>query len=164
VIYGFSVLSIFNSILSTLDYFINSMPSYNPSFILDLGLNLFVAFTGLFVIVYGYVLSFEVKNNVCILMQIPLTLALPLACKFFDNENVIFVVFLICLMLLGSVNSLQLGSVYAQAGCFPNDKQLSALSFGMGLSGILMNIIRIGIIYVGQKSSSVDNDDGSSSN
>jgi hypothetical protein len=30
VLYGFSVLSIFNSILSTLDFFINSMPSYNP--------------------------------------------------------------------------------------------------------------------------------------
>ena len=113
VLYGFSVLAIFNSILSTLDYFINSMPSYNPSFLLDLGLNLFVAITGLFVIVYGYILSFEVKNNMMIIMQIPFTLALPLACKLLDNETTIFVVFLLCLMLLGSVNSLQLGSVYA---------------------------------------------------
>ena len=52
-------------------------------------------------------------------------------------------------MLLGTVNSLQLGSIYSQAGSYPNDKQLGAISLGMGLSGILMNIIRIIIIYVG---------------
>ena len=52
-------------------------------------------------------------------------------------------------MLLGTVNSLQVGSLYSQAGSYPNDKQLGAISFGMGLSGILMNIIRIIIIYAG---------------
>ena len=152
VLYGFSVLAIFNSILSTLDYFEKSMPDYSPEFVVDLGLNIFVTISAIFVIVYGHLLTFEVKNNFMILVQIPFTLALPLACKFIEDEKTMYIVFIASLMLLGIVNSLQLGSVYAQAGSFPNDKQLSAISFGMGLSGILMNFIRIAIIYVGQKS------------
>ena len=67
VLYGFSVLAIFNSILSTLDYFINSMPDYSPEFVVDLGLNIFVTISAVFVIVYGHLLSFEVKNNLCII-------------------------------------------------------------------------------------------------
>jgi hypothetical protein len=85
VLYGFSVLSIFNSILSTLDFFIESMPDYNPQFILDLGLNLFVTISALFVIVYGYLLRFEIKNNLIILLQIPFTLGLPLICNYVED-------------------------------------------------------------------------------
>lgn len=122
VLYGFSVLAIFNSILSTLDYFKKSMPDYSPEFVVDLGLNIFVTISAIFVIVYGHLLSFEVKNNFMIIVQIPFTLALPLACKLIESEKIMFIVFIASLMLLGIVNSLQLGSVYAQAGSYPNDR------------------------------------------
>ena len=106
VLYGFSVLAIFNSILSTLDYFEKSMPDYSPEFVVDLGLNIFVTISAIFVIVYGHLLTFEVKNNFMILVQIPFTLALPLACKFIEDEKTMYIVFIASLMLLGIVNSL----------------------------------------------------------
>jgi len=45
VIYGFSVLGNYNTIISSLGFLIKSMPGHNPSFWVGLGLQSFVAFS-----------------------------------------------------------------------------------------------------------------------
>ena len=106
VVYGFSVLAIFNCILSTLDYFIEQMPGYNPSFWVGLGLNLFVCVAMIFVLVYGHHLYYSFKNHISILLQIPLTLSLPLTAYYLEDVHTRFVVYVLKMMILGGVNSL----------------------------------------------------------
>ena len=112
VAYGFSALAIFNTILSTLDFFIAQMPGYNPSFWVGLGLNLFVSITMIFVLVYGHLLSYGFKNHVAILLQIPLTLSLPLGAYYIEVGEGRFLAYVFNMMILGAVNSLQLTGIY----------------------------------------------------
>lgn len=85
VMYGFSVLSIFNAFLSCLDYFIAQMGDYNPTFYLTLGLNTFVIIMMYFGILYGKYFSFTFRNNVMILIQIPITIGVIFLCKYLPD-------------------------------------------------------------------------------
>ena len=96
------------------------MPDHNPSFFLGLGFNLLVGFIAVFVMVYGHHLSFSFKNNISILIQIPFSIALPLTSNYFQNANSRFIAFILIMMAIGAVNSLQLGSLYAQASNYPD--------------------------------------------
>ena len=79
VMYGFAMLIIFNAVLSTLDYFIKSMPNHKPSFFVSFGFNLLVMlFLGV-VILKGHLIPFKIKNNFMMFLSIPLALALPLS-------------------------------------------------------------------------------------
>ena len=104
-VYGFSVLAIFNSILSTLDYFIERMPDYNPNFFISFGLNIFVCFLTMFIIVYGHKLQYFCKNHFACLLQIPLTLGLPILPHVISDEKTRFIAFVLDLMTLGCVNA-----------------------------------------------------------
>jgi len=106
VAYGFSSLAMYNTLLSTIDFFIKQMPDHNPSFFLGLGFNLLVGFTAVFVMVYGHYLAFTFKNNISILIQIPFSIALPLSSNFLKNANSRFIAFIFIMMALGAVNSL----------------------------------------------------------
>mmetsp|Transcript_12862 Transcript_12862/g.21759 ORF Transcript_12862/g.21759 Transcript_12862/m.21759 type:complete len:91 (-) Transcript_12862:139-411(-) len=83
--YGFASMSFFNILLSTLDYFNEAMPDYNPSFFLNLGLNIAVVILMNFVILYSHRVSFPIRNNFMILAQIPLTIAIPVACHLLND-------------------------------------------------------------------------------
>ena len=96
------------------------MPDPNPSFFLGLGFNLLVGFIAVFVMVYGHHLSFSFKNNISILIQIPFSIGLPLTSNYFQNANLRFIAFILIMMAIGAVNSLQLGSLYAQASNYPD--------------------------------------------
>lgn len=112
VVYGFSALAIFNCILSSLDFFIEQMPDYNPSFWVGLGLNLFVCVAMVFVLIYGHKLNYSFKNHGAILIQIPLTLSLPLSAQYFEDVKTRFLLYVFNMMILGAVNSLQLAAIY----------------------------------------------------
>ena len=68
LLYGFSLLVVFNSILSTLTYFINQMPGYSPSFVVSFGFNLLVMLMLVFIMVRGHLIAFKVKNNLMLLL------------------------------------------------------------------------------------------------
>lgn len=110
--YGFSVLAIFNSILSTLDFFMERMKNYNPSFFISFGLNMFVCLLMIFIMVYGHKLNYFCKNHAACFLQIPLTLGLPIFPQIIEDEKTRFIVFVVDLMTLGSVNAFQLASMY----------------------------------------------------
>lgn len=103
VAYGFSSLAMYNTLLSTIDFFIKQMPDHNPSFFLGIGFNLLVVFIAVFVMVYGHHLSFTFKNNISILIQIPFSIALPFTCTYFQNTDSRFIAFIFIMMALGAV-------------------------------------------------------------
>ena len=70
-----------------------------------------------------------------------MAICLPLACQYLESENARYISFLGLLMLIGLVNAFQQAAVYGQASIFATGDQMAALCIGMGLSGILMNII-----------------------
>lgn len=97
----------------------------------------------------GHKISFRIKNNLMTLISIPLALALPLLSQFIDSEKTRFALFIVNLMLIGMVNSFQQASVYGQASTFASSKQMAACCLGIGLSGILMNLIAGVITLIG---------------
>ena len=110
--YGFAMLIIFNSVLSTIDYFIKSMPDYQPSFFVSFGFNLLVmVFLGI-VILRGYKLPFAVKNNLMMFVSIPLALLMPLTSEYVEKQSQKFTLFVLLLVVIGMVNSFQQGSLY----------------------------------------------------
>lgn len=88
------------------------MPGYNPSFWVGLGLYLFVCIAMLFVMIYGHKLSYGFKNHGSILIQIPLTLLLPISAQYFEDVQTRFLLYIFNMMILGAVNSLQLVAIY----------------------------------------------------
>ena len=119
VIYGFSVLSNFNAILSTLDFLIKAMPGHNPAFYVGFGMQLFVCVSMIFVIVYGHLFPFYLKNNLMILIQIPILLMIPLGTKIFESSDDRFACYVTSMLLLGLFMSWTNCSVYYQAANYP---------------------------------------------
>ena len=68
MLYGFAALSVFNSVLSTLDYFIRVMPGYRPDFVCTFGLSVLAIFSILAVILYAHKIKFPLKNNLVTLI------------------------------------------------------------------------------------------------
>jgi hypothetical protein len=112
VVYGIAVLGAYNCILSSLDYFIEQMPGYNPSFWVGLGLNFMVCFAMSFVMVYGGLCSFSCRNHVMQLLQVPLTLSLPIFANFLKTPKHRFIAYVINMNVIGGVNSVQNASLY----------------------------------------------------
>ena len=106
VFYGFSGLGVFSTVVSSLDYLIQEMPGHSPSFFVGIALNLFVGIMQVFVIVYGHLVHFKIKNNLMILIQIPMTLLVPLGCVYFDTPDARFYCFAALMVSIGAVNSL----------------------------------------------------------
>jgi len=104
--YGFSAMSMYNTILSTLDFYIARMPGYNPDFVFSFVLTVLVIFCAFFVILYSYKLNFYVKNNLVILLEIPITLGLPLLNEYVGTSKGRFISFIIVNMLISAVYSL----------------------------------------------------------
>ena len=80
MLYGFSALSVFNTVLSTLDYFIKVMPGYRPDFVCSFGVSVLAIFSTMVVILYAHKIRFPLKNNLVILIRIPFTIAIPIFC------------------------------------------------------------------------------------
>lgn len=77
-----------------------------------MGLNTFVVIMMYFVILYGRHFSFTLRNNIMILVQIPITVGVILVTKYLPDEQARFIAFLVMLLILGSFNSINIGSVY----------------------------------------------------
>lgn len=105
IVYGFSCLILFNSVLSTLQFFIDAMPDYNPSFVVSFGFNLFVLLMLVVVMFKGRNISFRVKNNLMSFISVPLAIALPLLAELIKEQSTRYVLFLVLLMLIGIFNS-----------------------------------------------------------
>ena len=105
LMYGWSCLVLFNAVLSTLDFFIKSMPDYSPEFMVSFGFNLFVLLMLLIIIVKGHKLPFEVKNNLMNVLSVPLAIVLPLVCYHASSQKVRYTAFILILMLIGLINS-----------------------------------------------------------
>lgn len=148
VVYGFSILLNYNAVISTLDFLNKAMPGHNPSFFVGMGLQLFVALTVLFVIIYGHLVKFHIKNNLMILIQIPISLMIPLSVKMSESSDVRFYIFIASALALGLFNSWQNCAVYYQASNYPDGTPFAGIFLGMGLAGLLINFLRIANIGV----------------
>jgi hypothetical protein len=110
--YGFSYLVVFNSCLSTLQFFIDKLPDYHPSFDISFGFDFFLIFALICVVAKGHLISFKVKQNLMNLLNIPLVIALPIVCQYFDNQATRYYCFLAILITIGVLNAFPQGSVY----------------------------------------------------
>lgn len=155
-LYGFSALAIFNSVLSTLDFFIERMPNNDPNFVVSFSVTIFQIITLIFIMVYGHKVSYFCMNHGACLVQIPLTLGLPILTQTLAEERMRFIAFNVLLMAIGGVNAFQQASLYSQGGSYPSGAIIGGVSFGMGLAGVVMNFGRIFIIWIGQKSQQND--------
>lgn len=106
VLYGFASLSVFNCLLSTLDFFSRVMPGHNPSFVLSFVLSVLVIFSTFFVILYAHKLDFYFKNNCCILINIPILLSVPILSNYLETSDQRFTAFNILLMVLSVISAL----------------------------------------------------------
>lgn len=142
-------MSIFNTIISALDFLILKMPGYDPSFWVGFGWNTLGIVTMIFVILYAHKCNYFCKNHLTIVLQIPLTLSIPILANYLQLTSSRFYAYVLNMMVLGCINALQLTAIYGQASQYPNETAMSALNFGMGLSGVFMNFARIIVIYIG---------------
>ena len=99
--YGFGMLTLYNAVLSTLDYFNDEMPNYNPSFFFSFGYSLLIAVFLFVVTIVGHLIPYGVKNNLMLLLQIPFTLALPFCVSYFDSEGAKFYSYIGALVVTG---------------------------------------------------------------
>ena len=83
------------------------------------GFNLLVMVMLVVIMVKGHLISFRVKNNLTMFLQIIFALALPIICENAESASLKFYVYIGCLFIVGFLNSFQQGSLYGQASCFP---------------------------------------------
>ena len=124
------------------------MPGYSPGFVVSFSFNFFVMLMLVFIILKGQLIPFAIKNNLSTFLTIPIAIFFPLGCKILDDAGSKFWAFVGSLMCLGFLSAFSQSSVYGQASCFPTHDQLSAISIGMGLSGVLMNAFSALLSYI----------------
>ena len=124
LMYGFGCLLGFNTILTTLQYFMDSMKHHSPSFFVSFGFNALIVIMLIIIIFTGHKLKFSTKNNLMMFFSSPFLFLLPITCEYIpdDYENTKFFLFLIILMILGFFCAYQQAALYGQASCFPTEK------------------------------------------
>jgi hypothetical protein len=124
------------------------MPDYHPSFDITFGFNLFIIFMLLLVVAKGHLLPFRVKWNLMCLAIIPFVIALPICCEYIKDQDIRYYTFLLILTSIGVLSAFPSGSLFGQAAVYPDGEMLAAVSFGTGLSGILINLLQAIILVI----------------
>ena len=113
VLYGFASMSAINTIMSTLKFFFDQMPKYDPSFFFLFLWSVLAIFVIVIFIIYGYKLTWGFKNNMIIFLLIPLVLSLPILTYNLDSANDRFTAYTILLLVISILNSVQASTVYS---------------------------------------------------
>ena len=113
IIYGINFLLMFNTVLSSLQYFIDTLPDYRPNFILGWFINISIMATMIIISKYGHKISFIIKVNFMSLMSIVVLMALVQSQHVIQNEAIRFWTYVFFLMLIGVILAIMQSAVLA---------------------------------------------------
>ena len=99
-VYGVAVLSPFNAILSTLDFFTDAMPGYPISFVVSFAINGVMVLVVILCIAYSEVGSHKIKINLMFLLTAVLLIAVPFLTAFFAEKSAEASFWVTCTLLL----------------------------------------------------------------
>ena len=100
--------------------------------------------------IYGHHCSFFCKMHGMVVLQMPLTLALPLFAHYLGDSDTRFHVYILNMIVLGVINSIQTAGLFGQGAKYPRGEQLAAIALGIGLSAIILNVTRFAMIGIGE--------------
>jgi len=150
LMWGFGVLLPWNAVLTMFDFLSDEMPGYQPAFVYPFAVNGLNAVTQLVVIIYGHKLSNRFKIQYMFAGAGMIMLALPIAARFLPSPASKFYSCFFLLMCFGVINGAVQGQVFGLGGLLPG-KYMGSIMFGNGLSGIIMNLLRIiFILFLGE--------------
>jgi len=118
------------------------MPGFQPAFIYPFAVNGLLAFSQIFMVVYGYKFSDRFKVQYAFFTGTLLILSLPLLAHFLGSASQSFWSCFVVLLAFGIVNGVVQAQVFGLAGILPG-KYIGAVMFGNGLSGIGANLLRL---------------------
>ena len=107
--YGLAVMTPFNSILSTLDFYENAMPDYPISFVVSFAINGIMVIVVLACIAYPEVGSHQVKVNLMFLVTSGIMLSLPFLTDFTVDkfgQKTCFWITVTLLCILGAITAI----------------------------------------------------------
>mmetsp|Transcript_499 Transcript_499/g.289 ORF Transcript_499/g.289 Transcript_499/m.289 type:complete len:224 (+) Transcript_499:164-835(+) len=148
--YGISSMLTWNSILSTVVFYESLAPSYQISFMISACYFSFFVVVSVLIIPLGHRVSFYKRVHTNLLIQAVLFCSVPfllIKLSYSSTEKATFttiVVFLImCGILVSILNSSLIGFCSSLA-----PRNITLFSTGMGLSGLISNLIRILLLMI----------------
>lgn len=142
LLWGFGTLLPWNAVLSCFDFFTDEMTGYQPAFIFPLAVNGLLSVTQVCMIIYGSKLSDRFKVQLQFIFASLIIFSLPLLAHFLGSSDAKFYSCFCALLLFGLSGGILQSQVFGLAGILPG-KYTGAIMFGQGLSGILMNLLRL---------------------
>ena len=139
LVYGVAVMSPFNAVLSTLDFFEDAMPGYPISFVVSFAINGIMVFVVMVCIAYPEKGSHGVKISLMFLVTSAILVAIPYATDLTSSKagpGVSFYVIVGVLCLLGGITAISQSAVFAYMSVLP-ERYMAICSTGFGVSGIL---------------------------
>jgi len=118
------------------------MEGYSPTQVYGFANNGLLCFTQVVLTVYGHKLSNRFKIQIGFLVASLLMASLPFTSDSLRTSESRFAVTFGVLFINGAVNGMVQAQVFGQAGTLP-EKYMGAVMLGNGLSGIIMNSIKI---------------------
>ena len=123
------------------------MEGYQPTQVYGFANNGLLCFTQMAMTVYGHKLPNRFKVQVGFLVASVLMASLPFTSDSLGAPGTRFGATFAVLFINGAVNGMVQGQVFGQAGTLP-EKYMGAVMLGNGLSGIIMNSLKIFILLI----------------
>jgi equilibrative nucleoside transporter 1/2/3 len=142
LLWGIGILLPWNAVLTCFDFFSDEMPGYKPAFVYPFAVNGLNSFFQFLIVLQGHKVSDRVKVQMTFFCLGILIVILPLLTHFLSTPEVKFYGTFTLLLVFGMFNGVVQGQVFGLGGILP-PKYMGAIMFGIGLSGILMNVLRL---------------------
>ncbi|CAI2369597.1 unnamed protein product [Moneuplotes crassus] len=145
---GMGLLMPFNTLMTALDYFIVKLPGHDVDFIASILANGPLFVFNLIMIIFSKYFPEKRTIGVTMMLMMAITLFLPfIPMVAGNNVETAWVIFIVSVLLLSSVNGMLQCMLYGFTGSVPGN-YIAPLNTGVGVSGIVISVLRaISLIF-----------------
>jgi hypothetical protein len=143
-VYGVAVMSPFNAVISTLDFFTDLMPGYPINFVVSFAINGVMVLVITLCIAYSDYGSHKIKINAIFLLTAIILVALPFLTEYSArySAGASFWTTCIVLVLMGAMTAVSQSAVIAYMSVISDPSYMAISSVAMGVSALIQNLIR----------------------